>query len=154
VLEPLAARYLTAITHLVETYPTGFAGTPLDPEDNRKKMDALCTRVENCLAGEPEHAAAAASPTAILAARLREALAANTIGGRPNNRHAEDAKWRAAVDDVKDAQTSWRRLAPVPDDAGRELADRFQKACSRFFDQHRRRQAGTSPRPARPSRGA
>ena len=140
-LEPLAVRYQTAITRLVETHPDGFAGTPLDPEANRKKMDALCARVENCLAGEPEYAAPASSPTAILAARLREALAANTIGGRPSGRHAEEAKWRAAVDDVKDAQVAWRRLGPVPGDAGQELAERFQHACNRFFDQHRRRQA-------------
>jgi hypothetical protein len=150
VLEPLVQRYSAAQRVLVETFPAVFAGTPLDPSANLKKMEALCVRVENCLMREPEPTAAA-TPTAILAARLREALAANTIGGRPNSRQAEESKWRAAVDDVKDAQAAWRRLGPVPGDAGRALADRFQHACNRFFDQHRRRQAPQPPS-ARPPR--
>jgi hypothetical protein len=28
---------------------------------------------------------------------------------------------------------------PVPGETGRQLADRFQKACNRFFDQFRRK---------------
>jgi hypothetical protein len=77
----------------------------------------------------------------MLAQRLREALAANTIGGRGASRVSEDAKWRAAADDVKDAQVAWRRLGPVPGEPGRALAERFNRACQRFFDQHRRRRA-------------
>ena len=155
VLEPLTRRYHNAIAKLVETFPAAFGDTPLDPEANRRKMESLCARVENAVGGEPEFAAAAASPTAILAARLREALAANTIGGRPSGRHADDAKWRAAVEDVKDAQNAWGRLGPVPGPDGHALAERFQKACNRFFDQHRRRQTAqgpTSGAPARPRR--
>jgi len=143
VLEPLARRHHDAVTKLVETYPAAFAHTALDPAANLKKMEALCARVESCLSGEPEVAAATATPAAILAARLREALAANTIGGRPDNRHAEDARWRAAVEDVRDAQAAWRRLGPVPGDEARALAERFHKTCNRFFDQHRRRQGST-----------
>jgi len=153
VLEPLVQRYSTAQRTLVETFPAAFAGTPLDPTANLKKMEALCVKVENCLTREPEHPAAADTPTAILAARLREALAANTIGGRPGGRHGEEAKWRAAVEEVKDAQAAWRRLGPVPGDAGHALADRFQHACNRFFDQHRRRQATQAPSARRPRAG-
>ena len=64
---------------------------------------------------------------------LREALASNTIGGRGN----DEAKWRGMADDVRQAQASFARLVPVPGDAGRQLAERFQKACNRFFDPYR-----------------
>ena len=63
------------------------------------------------------------SPAAILAAQLREALAANTIGGRAD----DEARWRNAADEVRKAQASWRRLGPVPDAVGRELEGRFQQ---------------------------
>ena len=109
------------------------------------KMDVLCARVERCLTGEPESTSAAATPTAVLADRLREALAANTMTGRPSGPPAEDVRWRAAVEEVKDAQAAWRRLGPVPGPDGRALAERFQKACNRFFDQHRRRQGAHDP---------
>jgi hypothetical protein len=66
---------------------------------------------------------------------LREALASNTIGGRAS----EESKWRAMAEEVRQAQSSWSRLGPVPGDAGRELTERFHRACNRFFDQYRRR---------------
>ena len=65
---------------------------------------------------------------------LREALAANTIGGRAG----EETKWRAMAEDVRAAQASWNRLGPVPGEAGRQLSDRFHRGCGRFFDQFRR----------------
>jgi hypothetical protein len=141
-IEPIVARLWTAVGQLIERYPDQLKGTTLDPDGNRRKMEALCQRVENCLSAEPEQAAALdLSSATMLAQRLREALAANTIGGRGSNRVSEDAKWRAAADEVKDAQAAWRRIGPVPGDAGRVLNDRFNRACQRFFDQHRRRRA-------------
>jgi hypothetical protein len=146
VLEPLNRRYEKAIAGLVAEFPQTFAATPLDPEANRAKMDALCARVERCLTGEAESVSGATTPTAVLADRLREALAANTMGGRPSSSPpAEDTRWRAAVEEVKDAQATWRRLGPVPGPDGRALTDRFQKACNRFFDLHRRRQGAHGP---------
>ena len=38
---------------------------------------------------------------------------------------------------VRQAQGAWSRLGPVAGEAGRQLGDRFHKACSRFFDQYR-----------------
>ena len=66
---------------------------------------------------------------------LREALATNTIGGRGS----DEARWRAMGDDVRQAQAAWSRLGPVPGQAGRELTERFHRACNRFFDVYRRR---------------
>src|SRR5206468_11559836 len=78
---------------------------------------------------------APAGSSEALAAMLREALAANTIGGRAG----EESKWRAMADEVRQAQASWSRLVPVPGEAGRQLTVRFHKACNRFFDPYRRR---------------
>jgi hypothetical protein len=66
---------------------------------------------------------------------LREALAANTIGGRAG----EESKWRTMAEEVRQAQASWARLGPVPGEAGRALNERFHRATSRFFDVYRRK---------------
>ncbi len=93
-------------------------------------MEKLCQRVEGFL----NNTAPPAGSSQALAEMLREALASNTIGGRAG----EESKWRAMAEDVRGAQASWSRLGPVPGDAGRQLADRFHRACSRFFEQMRR----------------
>src|SRR5204863_10206664 len=75
--------------------------------------------------------AAALSPTTRLAAMLKEALATNTIGGKVD----EESRWRAAQEDVRQAQASWSRIGPVADEARRRaLMDRFQSACRRIVD--------------------
>jgi hypothetical protein len=51
---------------------------------------------------------------------------------------------------VRQAQASWSRLGPVPGENGRQLADRFHRACNRFFEQFRRR---VPPQAAQPQRG-
>ena len=133
--EPLVERFTKAMNAVIDARPQAFAGTEVDPQATRKRMEQLCQIVEG-FAGD-EKADAQMSPAAILAAQLREALAANTIGGRAD----DEARWRNAADEVRKAQASWRRLGPVPDAVGRELEARFQKACTRFFKQldlHRR----------------
>jgi len=95
-------------------------------------MEKLVTRVEGFVtqAGVKE----GASSPQDLASMLREALAANTIGGRGS----DEAKWRGMAEEVRQSQASFARLVPVPGDAGRQLAERFQKACNRFFDSYRK----------------
>ena len=72
----------------------------------------------------------ALSPTTRLAAMLKEALAANTIGGKVD----DESRWRAAQEDVRQAQASWSRIGPVPEAVRRALADRFQRACRRITE--------------------
>ena len=130
--DPLSARFVGALEQLITSYPDAFRGTELDVEAARQKMERLCTRVEGFVAGAappPENSSKA------LAEMLREALAANTIGGRAG----EESKWRTMADEVRQAQSAWSRLGPVPGDAGRQLSERFHKACNRFFDQYRRK---------------
>jgi hypothetical protein len=145
--DPLSARFMNALERLIAGYPEAFRATELDVDANRKKMEKLCERVEGFL---KDNAAAPATGSQALADMLREALASNTIGGRAG----EESKWRAMAEDVRAAQASWTRLGPVPGDTGRQLGDRFHRACSRFFDQYRRhvpQQESTSgPRRGRP----
>jgi hypothetical protein len=129
--DPLSGRFMSALEHLLSSYPAAFRGSELDVEANRQKMAKLCERVEGFLT---DVATTPSNSSQALALMLREALAANTIGGRAG----EETKWRAMAEDVRAAQASWNRLGPVPGEAGRQLSDRFHRACSRFFDQYRR----------------
>jgi hypothetical protein len=84
------------------------------------------------------------SPTVRLAAMLKEALAANTIGGRVD----EDSRTRAAAEELRQAQASWSRIGPVPEEVKRALADRFQKASRRINDRlSSNRPGGSGGRP-------
>ncbi len=141
--DPLSARFVNALERLLAARPEAFRGTELDVEGNRQKMEKLCQRVESFVTDN----AAAPTSSQALASMLREALAANTIGGRAG----EESKWKAMAEDVRQAQASWNRLGPVPGEAGRQLAERFHRACSRFFDAYRRRvPQQQAPRAGRP----
>jgi hypothetical protein len=70
------------------------------------------------------------SPAERLAARLKEALASNTIGGRAS----DDGRWRAAAEEVRQAKAAWSGLGAVPEDLRRALGDRFHRACRRITD--------------------
>ncbi len=140
--DPLSARFMQALERLMAACPEAFQGTELDAAANRQKMEKLVEKIEGFLT---TGGAQPASSSQALAAMLREALASNTIGGRAG----EESKWRAMAEDVRQAQAAWSRLGPVPDEAGRQLADRFHRACARFFDQLRHH---VPPAPA-PQRG-
>jgi len=129
----LDERFAAAFARLVSGYPSVFAGTDLDPDSNRKRMEAIVTRMEDLaksLGGPATAADAALSPTTRLAAMLKEALAANTIGGRVD----DDSRFRAANEEVRQAQASWSRIGPVPEQTRRALADRLQRAIRRISD--------------------
>ena len=138
-IEALQERFTTALVALVGAHPGAFAGTDLDPEATRRKMEQLCQVVEGVAGGD--RPAGQLSPAEILAAQLREALAANTIGGRAD----DEAKWRNAAEEVRKAQASWRRLGPVPASIGKELEERFQRACARVFRQRDARRPPSGP---------
>jgi hypothetical protein len=137
-VDPAAARALedrfaAALARVLEAWPAAFAGTDLDPDSNRRRFESLVKRVEDLaasLGGPADRTDAALPPTTRLAVMLKEALAANTIGGRVD----DDARWRAAADEVRQAQTAWSRVGPVPDAVRRPLADRFQRASRQVLD--------------------
>jgi hypothetical protein len=134
VQEELAIRYHQAIGKVVAAWPAAFAGTDLDPDATRKRMEKLVARVEELV---PAKAAAAKqlSPAELLAQQWRERLASNTMGRSAEN---EDVKWRAAEQEIRNAQSQWMRLGPVPPEVAGPLNERFQRAVRRFYDQRRR----------------
>jgi hypothetical protein len=139
----LGERYMKAVTRVLEAWPAAFAGTDWDPEANLRQMEELCVQVEQLLAEEgPAQAAASAvgdeTPATLLARQLREALANNTIAGRQD----DSPRWKAASDQVRAAQSAWKRIGPVPDGAARALNARFQKACARATEKIEQRRRG------------
>ena len=117
-------------------FPAVFKGTDLDVDANRTRMDAIVKRMEDLadsLAGPASGGGggdAAVSPTTRLAAMLKEALAANTIGGKAD----EDSRLRAAAEEVRQAQASFSRIGMVPDETRRALGDRLQRAIRRISE--------------------
>ncbi len=135
--QDLAARFHQALGRLVVTWPAAFSGTDIDPEATRSRMESLVAKVEGFI-GPQGPPAAALSPAELLARQWRDRLASNTIGGgRPVEN--EESRWRAAEQEVRQAQAQWMRLGPVPPDVAGPLNARFQKACRRFLDQQKSR---------------
>jgi Domain of Unknown Function (DUF349) len=124
----LDRRFAEAMSGVVARWPSAFAGSQLDPDANRSRLEALCKRVEGLAASASAQESAGdetASPATRLAAMLKEALASNTIGGKVD----EGARWRAAAEEVRQAQAAWTRVGPVADEVRRPLAERFDRAC-------------------------
>jgi hypothetical protein len=128
----LDRRFADAFARTIAKWPEAFAGTEMDPDTNRKHLETLVKRMEDLAAslrvGQTDDGAL--SPTTKLAAMLKEALAANTIGGKVD----VESRRRAAQEDVRQAQASWARVGPVSEDAKRALADRFQRAIRRISE--------------------
>jgi hypothetical protein len=123
VAEPLEQRFRAAVKRVLEAHPSAFSGTDLDPVANQKKMEKLCETVEALAGDKPK--LEGLSPAELLARQWREALASNTMRGKPD----DQARKRAAREKVDAAQAAWSRLGPVPGEAGEALRRRFQQAC-------------------------
>lgn len=139
-LSPLAERVNIALLGLVGKWPSAFANTDLDPELTRKKMEKLVAKVEALLPADSQESTANLSPAELLARQWREALAANTMGAGAA-RQAEEARQRAAEQEVRSAQAAWLRLGPLGTDMRKPLQDRFDRAIRRFQEQRRRSMA-------------
>jgi hypothetical protein len=129
----LDERFAAAFKNLVARWPSAFSGTDLDPDANRKRMETIVKRMEDLatsLAGPAVAGDAALSPTTRLAAMLKEALAANTIGGKAD----EDSRLRAAAEEARLAQQNFSRIGVMPDQERRALTDRFQRAIRRISE--------------------
>jgi hypothetical protein len=133
--QDLAARYHQAVGRLVAAWPAAFAGTDIDPEQTRKRMEKLVARVEELV---PSQTAKRLSPAELLAQQWRDRLAANTMSGGGKAVETEDSRWRAHEQEIRSAQAQWMRLGPVPAEVAGPLNERFQRACRRFYDQRKR----------------
>jgi hypothetical protein len=135
--QDLAVRYHQALSRIVGAWPAAFAGSEIDPDSTRRRMEKLLSRVEELVAAPARPAAAAnLSPAEMLARQWRERLAANTMGGRAGEN--DETRWRAAEQEIRNAQSQWARLGPVPADVAGPLNERFQRAVRKFYDQRKR----------------
>ena len=147
-MRPIAERWQAALAQVLRRWPSAFANTDLDPAIARQRMEKLVARVEAVAAEARERAVdEGRSQTEILAARLRSALASNAMGGRVSS----EAKWRTAVDTVKDAQAAWLRVTPTPGPETEALESRFRNACRDVMDQSRRHTAETRRGSSKPA---
>ena len=139
--EPLDARLRKSCEQIVSVFPESLQGTPLDPKANRKRREKLCSRLEELV---DRHADTAVDPPAEdLAQKLKQALAANTIGGPAPGESKKN--WRTATQEVERLKTNWERLGPIIGDADRTLSDRFRKAYTHFFELRKTPDLGGRP---------
>ncbi len=138
---PVAQRFEAALAAIVAAAPEAVTGTEFDASANVRRLEELCARAEK-LAGPAPARRDETSPASILAAQLREALAANTIGGRAD----DEARWRAAEQEIRQLQSAWTHVGYVPESAFRDLTLRFQRASQRFFDQRDQRRKAMAGR--------
>jgi hypothetical protein len=136
-LTPLADRVNAALFTLVTRWPDRFKGTDLDPEQTKSKMEKLIAKIEKQLPSEAAEPVKNLSPAELLARQWREALAANTMGAGAA-RQAEDARQRAAEQEVRSAQAAWARLGPLAPEERKPLQDRFDRAVRKFSEMRRR----------------
>ena len=137
VMAPLAERVNGALYALVTRWPSAFTGTDLDPEQTKGKMEKLIAKVEKLLPTESAEPAKNLSPAELLARQWREALAANTMGAGAA-RQAEDARQRAAEQEVRSAQAAWARMGPMRPEERKPLQERFDRAVRKFSEMRRR----------------
>jgi len=136
-LAPLSDRVNAALFALVTRWPDAFKGTDIDPELTKGRMEKLIAKVEKLLPTEAAEPAKNLSPAELLARQWREALAANTMGAG-SGRQAEDARQRAAEQEVRSAQAAWARMGPLSPDQRKPLQDRFDRAVRKFSEMRRR----------------
>lgn len=136
-LAPLSDRVNAALFALVTRWPDGFKGTDIDPDLTKGRMEKLIAKVEKLLPTEAAEPAKNLSPAELLARQWREALAANTMGAG-SGRQAEDARQRAAEQEVRSAQAAWARMGPLSPDQRKPLQDRFDRAVRKFSEMRRR----------------
>ena len=123
-----SSRFSGGIARLVEAYSGAFQGTDLDPVRRRQRLEKLCERIEGIKATAPPEQMGA-SPSEVLAAKWREALANNLMGARVD----AAAERRAALDEVRRAQVECRRLGNLVADEDHQVLERFHTACGQVL---------------------
>jgi hypothetical protein len=106
--------------------PSGLPDGALDAESNVPQREKLCSRLER-LATSLTASTNEPAPSD-LAARLKLALAANTIGGAATTRREQAL--REAAETAARLREKWRRLGPVIGSRARALALRFDQAAA------------------------
>ena len=111
---------------VVSSAAEAFAGTDLDPSTSRKRREKLCEQLEAVVKEFRVATQPFEQPLEDLAARLKDALASNTM--TRGQRKEKRTDWATAAREADKIRASWLRTAPVPGDEGRALAERFESA--------------------------
>ncbi|MBT8493340.1 MAG: DUF349 domain-containing protein, partial [Deltaproteobacteria bacterium] len=122
----LRERTRALIRAALEASPEAFDGSELDPQTSRRRRRRLIDRLEDLLPKDDGPKLDELSAEEV-AAKLREALAANALGIV-----SEDP--RPVSEIVDEIRTSWSLIGPVPGRDGVELNDRFELARQRVLD--------------------
>jgi hypothetical protein len=123
---PLWERFERAMDTVVSSAVEPFAGTVLDPSTSRKQRETLCEQLEAVVKEFHVATQPFEQPLEDLVARLKDALARNTMTG--GQRKEKRTAWSTAAREAEKIRASWLRTVPVPGDEGRALADRFESA--------------------------
>ena len=138
----VVARFETAIGELVASSAESFRGSELDPASSLRRRSKLVEKLEVVVA-ELEGSAPRTENLEDLAARMKDALARNTMtGGRGRDRRPD---WSQTRDEVHRLRASWNRTAPVGGEEGREMAAKFEEAYRRFLDLKPKPASGARP---------
>ena len=82
----IADRWQKALATVIQKWPDAFAGSDVDPAATVQRMEKIVAKIESLLtqltATADEPAKPNLSPTEMLAAKLRNALASNAMGSR------------------------------------------------------------------------
>jgi hypothetical protein len=126
-LAGLRERFDAALAPVLVAGREVLAGSELDVEGNRRRLEDLCARAERLLPSGQGPDLDGLSPAARLAAAWREALAANTIGGKA----AGEAKRRAAAEELRRIEAAGSRIGYLPEAVRRPLAERLAAVSRR-----------------------
>ncbi len=129
--ESIESRFRTVVERIVSNEAHDFGGTELDPAANRKKKQRICERLEQLVDSATKADSSSSSSLDDLAERLKNALAARTIGGDASRE--KEINWRDATQQARRLKDNWERLGPLPGTKGEALEGRFHDAYKKFF---------------------
>jgi len=123
----LGERFRAVCATLGDAQPDALQGTRIDPEATRKRREKICERIESLL----DVALSQPKPLSLAeqALRLKERLAAKTIGGAADD---DERRRRDAIAEIGRLRAQWERLGPAIGSESAALAERFDAACSRL----------------------
>ncbi len=138
--ERLQERLQKACTKIVTVFPESLSGTPLDPRANHKRREKLCSRLEELVDLYSEDRRRDAIED--IAEKLKQALAANTIGG---GTAPKKKNWKAAREEADRLKANWDRLGPIIDPRDQVVSSRFQNAYANLSRLRRAPEANHNP---------
>jgi hypothetical protein len=123
-----------ALSDLLSAQSEKFAGTELDLSKNLPRRRTLCERADELLRSIPQGDVVYLEETDVddegvedMVAKLREAMASNTFKQEAD----ESTKIRVEME-FEEIRRAWFDIAPTPNEEGKELQERFEKASDQL----------------------